>query len=429
MALHVAGDLPAVELVVLNGMGAGAHQTHVAAQHVEQLGQLIEAPAAQQPAHGGDAGVVAAGLAQAGLVAGLHHPHGAELKNAEAAAIEAVAVLQEEDRAGAGEFHGQGDHQQQRADQRQAEAGQGDIKSAFELAIDQGALAAPEVDAGRVAHRGDAEAHPGLGPAGGIDHRQAGVAEEAEQLVHAQPVAGHVTEHDAVGVLVVEPAAHLGQAPAAGGQLGRLASGRLGHRAEPGHKAQPHPGGGEQLVLEGGGRLGRAPVEDGAHVAAAAAVAAQELAQAHVVEQQQHPSEQGPEGSVHPREESAGLGDVGQQQQAGHHGEPAAGDPAGQQQQAGLPKAGVEVAARQDQGGEQEHPQPAGQQHGVGRPRRLPHDQNKQAGGDHGIQQPLQAGEVVAVLPEYTTDRRGETSGGGRHQAGVGAEKEPELEP
>jgi hypothetical protein len=38
--------------------GTGAHQRHVTFDHIEQVGQLVEGPAADHPAHPGDARVV-----------------------------------------------------------------------------------------------------------------------------------------------------------------------------------------------------------------------------------------------------------------------------------------------------------------------------------------------------------------------------------
>ena len=97
----VAGDLA-------RQRRARADQAHVAAQHVEQLGQLVDGVAAQPPARLGDPRVVLH-LEQAGLVAGLGvqlgepllgvDDHGAELEAAELLAVAADPGLPEEDRA------------------------------------------------------------------------------------------------------------------------------------------------------------------------------------------------------------------------------------------------------------------------------------------------------------------------------------------
>ena len=171
MALHVARHMLAVVLVVLNGVGAGAHQAHLTFEHIEQLGQLIQAPAPQHGTHGGDAGVITGGLLEAGLIASFQHTHAAELVHREGLAIEAVALLAKQNWPWARKSHHQGNQQQQGGDQQHTGAGEQQIKTAFELAIKEALTAAPEINAALVAHLIHGEMHRRAGPSGGIHHR------------------------------------------------------------------------------------------------------------------------------------------------------------------------------------------------------------------------------------------------------------------
>ncbi len=51
MAVAVAGDVAPEQLHELGALGARADQAHLTAQHVEQLGQLVEGAAAQDAAY------------------------------------------------------------------------------------------------------------------------------------------------------------------------------------------------------------------------------------------------------------------------------------------------------------------------------------------------------------------------------------------
>jgi hypothetical protein len=113
------------------------HQRHVPAQHVEELGQLVEAALAEQFAAGDDARIAAqlvierpfgAGLRIAGKQLreprlGVDH-HRAELEAGEIAAVAADAALDEEDRAGIARLDGERDREQQR--QQEGEGGKAD---------------------------------------------------------------------------------------------------------------------------------------------------------------------------------------------------------------------------------------------------------------------------------------------------------------
>ena len=218
VALHVAGHVLAVVLVVLDGMGAGTHQAHVNLEHVKQLGQLIKAPAPQHRTHGGHTRIVAGGLLQAGLITGFEHEHAAELVDRKALAIEAVALLAKQHRAGAGKLHRQGDQQQQRSNQQNTGARNEQLKAAFELAVGEELAPAPEVDAGLLAHLIHSEVHRGLGPIGCIHHGHGRIAKDAQQIGHLQAVAGDVAEHNAIHGVALKPALHLAVVAAKGWQ-------------------------------------------------------------------------------------------------------------------------------------------------------------------------------------------------------------------
>jgi hypothetical protein len=88
---------------------AWAHQAHLALQHVPELGQLVHARAAQEPADPCDARV--GGAAELRALRLCIGQHAAELDDAERPAAQADALLTEEDGTGGGEAHQQRDHQ------------------------------------------------------------------------------------------------------------------------------------------------------------------------------------------------------------------------------------------------------------------------------------------------------------------------------
>src|SRR6185436_10030427 len=129
VADHVAADQLAVELVVRDRVRARADHAHAPLQHVDELRQLVERGAAQEGAEAGDAAVVARRLAH--HVAILGHGHRAELVDHDLAAVDAVAALLEQDRAGRGALDADGDREQQRRDQRQDQAGEHHVAQAL----------------------------------------------------------------------------------------------------------------------------------------------------------------------------------------------------------------------------------------------------------------------------------------------------------
>ena len=118
------------ELVLLDLAGqrrARAHHAHVALEHIEELGQLVEGILAQKAAERGDARVVGDFEQHAVALVHVHHvgaallgvaDHGAELDAAEDAALLADALGGVEDRARRIQLDGDGDRQKQRAKAR-----------------------------------------------------------------------------------------------------------------------------------------------------------------------------------------------------------------------------------------------------------------------------------------------------------------------
>src|SRR5439155_10630234 len=102
VADHVAADQLAVELVVRHRMRPRPDDAHAALQHVDELRQLVERGLAQECAELRDAAVVLGRLPHD--IAVLGDRHGAELVDHDLAAVDPVAPLLEEDRAGRGEL-------------------------------------------------------------------------------------------------------------------------------------------------------------------------------------------------------------------------------------------------------------------------------------------------------------------------------------
>ena len=97
VAARIKGDLSLIFAVMREGVRPRPDQRHVAEQHVDQLRQLVEVPAPQVPPDPRDARVVLDGLHDDLAVLG--HGHAAELEDPEAALVEAVAPLTEQNRA------------------------------------------------------------------------------------------------------------------------------------------------------------------------------------------------------------------------------------------------------------------------------------------------------------------------------------------
>ncbi len=77
-------------MVVRDSVRARADQGHLPLQHVEQLRQLIQRGAADEPPDGGNPRVIAAGLDHLAIIV---HAHRAEFPHLNHLAVPAVAIL------------------------------------------------------------------------------------------------------------------------------------------------------------------------------------------------------------------------------------------------------------------------------------------------------------------------------------------------
>jgi hypothetical protein len=126
----VALDLRAELLHERRTLGARTHQRHVAAQHVPQLRQLVQAGAAQDLADTGDA-VIGGDIPR--VVAVGVDPHGAELQQLERMAVLADPDLAEQHRPWARHLDRHGQRRQHRCRQDQQQARHGDVEGPLGL--------------------------------------------------------------------------------------------------------------------------------------------------------------------------------------------------------------------------------------------------------------------------------------------------------
>ena len=114
---------------VLPNVLYGAHKGHGAAEHVDELAQLVQTAFADQFAHAGDAAIVAHGDLCADLVGILHH--GAEFEDAELLSVLGHAHLSVEHRAGGIQLDGDGQQQKHRRQHHQHQRRHHHIKDAL----------------------------------------------------------------------------------------------------------------------------------------------------------------------------------------------------------------------------------------------------------------------------------------------------------
>ncbi len=161
-----------VAVEVVEGVGSRSDQAHVAPQDVPELGQLVEAGAAQEAAHGRHAGIVvqlergAAGDlvvgAQGGPLGVGVARHGAELGDDEGPPVQAGPRLAEVGRPAVGEPDGDRQDGEDGRQHDEAADGAHDVQAALEgqfASAATGPQPGQAVDGGRVRH--------GRGPRGG----------------------------------------------------------------------------------------------------------------------------------------------------------------------------------------------------------------------------------------------------------------------
>lgn len=115
---------------VAGNFGAGADEGHVAAEDVPELGDFIEAKAAEAAADAGDAPVVAGGD-EAAFAIGMD-AHAAEFVDLEGATALGEAGLGVEDRPGAVEADGKGDHEAGEGEEDEEDEAGDDVKETLE---------------------------------------------------------------------------------------------------------------------------------------------------------------------------------------------------------------------------------------------------------------------------------------------------------
>jgi hypothetical protein len=150
-----------------------ANEAHVAAQHVQQLRNLVQAPRAQEAPHARDAVVdhelvelpVLVGLRLAGDEAAdevaVHRAvgvraHRAELQDGERSHAAAESALTEQHRSGRAQPHREGGHRDERDERAQRQPGHGDVEDAVRQRSGDPRL---RLRSRELDHRGDVDAH------------------------------------------------------------------------------------------------------------------------------------------------------------------------------------------------------------------------------------------------------------------------------
>ena len=128
---HVTRLVLFVVVVVGHCMGPGSDDGHAPLQYVDELRQFVQAGAPQESTQGGDARVALGGLGDLAVVF-LVHVHAAEFVDLDDAAVPAIALLPEVNRAGTGDFDSDGDGQHEWADEDQDDEGEHAVFDRFD---------------------------------------------------------------------------------------------------------------------------------------------------------------------------------------------------------------------------------------------------------------------------------------------------------
>jgi hypothetical protein len=123
--------------------GARADQAHVAEKHIEYLGELVEFPAAEEWADGGE-GLVGGGGEGRPESLFVGNRHGAELIDGEGAVVASDALLAEEGGSAGGEADGDGCGDEDGQSQGKTAEDTGDIEEALGVGLSPAAQARPE---------------------------------------------------------------------------------------------------------------------------------------------------------------------------------------------------------------------------------------------------------------------------------------------
>ena len=144
VAKCVIGDEFFVFGIVRDGVRPRANQGHIAAQHVQELRQLVQVGAAQQTPKPRHARVAPGGLLD--LIAVIHHFHGPKLVDDEPAPVKPVAHLAEDRLPRTVELDRCGDKQRDRREQNQEKSRHGDVEYALGDLLPFGQRRALELD-------------------------------------------------------------------------------------------------------------------------------------------------------------------------------------------------------------------------------------------------------------------------------------------
>ena len=221
VAHRVIGNLGGELLDEVGPLGARADQAHVAAEHVEELRQFVDAQQPDDVAHPGDPAVVGRGPLRLAVFLGIG-AHAAELGDLEVLAVVAHPLLAVEDRPAAFQLDGDGGQQHHRGGHQDQHQRAQDVEDALDrravetlveaIAEDQPA-GVDEIDADLAQHA--------LEIGGDVEHPH------ARQLAVEQ-----LTQRHAAGAALGQRHDDLVDAQAVGGLRQRLVGGQalgLGH--------------------------------------------------------------------------------------------------------------------------------------------------------------------------------------------------------
>ena len=205
VAHHVLLDEVGVLVGVLEHVGAGTYDGHLAQKDVDELGQFVDAGLADELAYARLARIVEGGLHAVGV--GID-AHGAELVAPELTPVDARALLTEEDGTGRRQLDGRAhDEVYKGKGGTEEKAGEQDVEQAFEQAVlDIGQRFAPDGEHGGVAH--ELHVHAALevvadtGNAVEMDEMVLAVVDDGEYL---RAVGGGKTAVDHLDAVLADP--------------------------------------------------------------------------------------------------------------------------------------------------------------------------------------------------------------------------------
>lgn len=133
MPCHITVDKSGIFLCVHQHVRPWAHQTHVALEYVEELRELVDVRTPHDVAEAELARVVLGGLQPVGI---LVHVHRAELQAVKLPPVQSVALLFEDDGAGALQFDDDaGNDVNHREYREQEDAGNQNVEAAFDETV------------------------------------------------------------------------------------------------------------------------------------------------------------------------------------------------------------------------------------------------------------------------------------------------------